>query len=538
MKKKNNYFEDSLADIYKNQLFNCKEFFNINEKIKIGIIIYKNNTKIFTFFFFNQNNINYKNILNIDNNKFNPNIINIDNENIKENNNIKNNNNSFLLKKLFIISSNYSTKNKVAKKKNVWNFNNIYNNYFCFCYGKKCLYSKIPQLCKYKFYLSIIDKNRFLYNKTDYLLADFLFENRAPGDAFILFKEMIKQNLSAHYVTERKDIYNKYSNNDKDKLNIIPINNKLYNITGDTLEKYLNLFLRLKVVVSGAEFYSYYNIFYYIEYINFICLGHGVNYFKPFLYSDYYGNKRYNKIILPSDKIIQIAKKYGWTEDNIIKIGLPRWDIFDNYHNNIKMLSNEKKKLINKYIFIMFTWRGLIKGEDISPYYFNNILKILNNNDLNMALKKNNIFILISLHHNLLYMGNLIKSNNFIKYIKQEDILECLAKSSLIISDFSSVIFDFIYQNKPFIIYIPDFEDPNISNLYTEDYINAINYVQNNSIFSENRFITIEDTVKKIIFYINNNFQNEKNLTNYYNFFQFKRKNNIDSLIDYLKFLK
>ena len=79
---------------------------------------------------------------------------------------------------------------------------------------------------------------------------------------------MIKQNLSAHYVKERKDIYNKYSNNDKDKLNIIPINNKLYNITGDTFEKYLNLFLRLKVVVSGAEFYSYYNIFYYIEYIN------------------------------------------------------------------------------------------------------------------------------------------------------------------------------------------------------------------------------------------------------------------------------
>ena len=68
----------------------------------------------------------------------------------------------------------------------------------------------------------------------------------------------------------------------------------------------------------------------------------------------------------------------------------------------------------------MFTWRGLIKGKDISPYYFNNILKILNNYELNMALKKNNVFILISLHHNLLYMENLIKSNNFIKYINKK----------------------------------------------------------------------------------------------------------------------
>ena len=540
LKKKNNNFEDSLADIYKNQFFNCKEFFNINEKIKIGIIIYKNNKKISTFYFFNQKNINYKNILNIDDNKFNPNIKNIDNislyENIKENYNNKNNNNSFLLKNLFTINCNYSTKNKVAKKKNVWYFNNIYNNYFCFCYGNNCLYSNIPQICKYKFYLRIIDKNRFLYNKTEYLLADFLFEDRAPCDAFLLFKEMLKQNMSAHYVTERKDIYNEFSNNDKDKLRIIPINNKQYNITGDTLEKYLNLFLRLKAVVSGAEFYSNYNIFFCIEYITFICLGHGVNYFKPFLYKDYYGYKRYNKIILPSETIIEIAKKYGWNEDNIIKIGLPRWDLFDNYHNNIKILSNETK-LINKYIFIMFTWRGLIKGKDISPYYFNNILKILNNYELNMALKKNNVFILISLHHNLLYMENLIKSNNFIKYIKQEDILESLIKSNLIISDFSSVIFDFIYQKKPFIIYIPDFEDPNISNLYTKEYIDTINYLKNNSIFCQNKFNTIEDTVNKIIFYINNNFKIEKKLKNYYNFFQFKRKNNIDSIIDYLKFL-
>ena len=56
---------------------------------------------------------------------------------------------------------------------------------------------------------------------------------------------MLKQNMSAHYVTERKDIYNEFSNNDKDKLRIIPINNKQYNITGDTLEKYLNLFFYL-----------------------------------------------------------------------------------------------------------------------------------------------------------------------------------------------------------------------------------------------------------------------------------------------------
>ena len=145
--------------------------------------------------------------------------------------------------------------------KNIWHFKNIYNNYFCFCIGRNCTIKNVSPECKYKFYLNIIYKNRFLYNKTDYLLADFLYGNRAPGDAFLIFKEMIRENMSAHYVTERKDIYNDYLGNKRESLKVIQIKNKQYNITGDTLEKYLDLFLRLKVVVSGAEFYSMYTLF-------------------------------------------------------------------------------------------------------------------------------------------------------------------------------------------------------------------------------------------------------------------------------------
>ena len=72
---------------------------------------------------------------------------------------------------------------------------------------------------------------------------------------------MLRENMSAHYVTERKDIYNDYSGYKRESLKVIQIKNKQYNITGDTLEKYLDLFLRLKVVVSGAEFYSMYILF-------------------------------------------------------------------------------------------------------------------------------------------------------------------------------------------------------------------------------------------------------------------------------------
>ena len=82
---------------------------------------------------------------------------------------------------------------------------------------------------------------------------------------------MVKQNMSAYYLTERNDIYQEYYDNKTKFQKIIPIINKQYNINGDFLEKYLILFLKLKSVISGSEFFSKENIFYNIKYITFIC---------------------------------------------------------------------------------------------------------------------------------------------------------------------------------------------------------------------------------------------------------------------------
>ena len=527
---------NSLPDIYKNQYFKCVDYYQLNEKIKFGIRIYKNFYKFFNFYFYSHKSVDYKNNFYKNDDKFNPLIINFNYfHNYKALYDFQNkSNNSFVsLKKLFFSEPFFPVKNKIYLTKNIWHFKNIYNNYFCFCIGNNCK----GKICKYKFYLNIIDKNRFLYKKTDYLFGDFLHGSIAPGDAYLVFKEMIKQNLSAYYVTERNDIYKDYIDEKKEYLPVILIKNKQYEVNGDTLEKYLNLFLRLKAVVSGAKFTTIYDIFYNIEYITFICLGHGVNFFKPFLYrpNHYYGSKKYNKIILPSYKIAKIANQYGWTDDNIIIIGLPKWDIFDNYLSNKKMLSRSHKK--NKSIFIMFTWRKL-KKNIISPYYFKNILKMINNRKLNKELKSHGITLFITLHQNLLRKRNLIKTKKIIKYVKQNDILGCLTNSSLIVSDFSSVIFDLIYQNKPFIIYVPDSNDKNINKLYSQDYLDVINGLKNDSISFKNKFFNINDAINKIIYYINNNFKIEKKIKNFYKTFGFKKNNhNIKKLISYLKSL-
>lgn len=536
IKKRNHIYIESIANIYHNK-YNCVEYFSLNDKLKLGIKIYKNNKLFLAKYFFNNNFINFNNQCYINDNKFDPFFINFKYIFLYENftNNKKKSFNNILLKKSFKVFPNCSIKSKISKIKNSWYFKNIYNHFYCFCIGNNCLIKNIPQECKYRLYLSIIDNNKYLYNKTYYLFADFLFEDRATGDAYLIFKEMINQNISAYYVTERKDIYKKYYNPNESHQRVIQITNKQYYILGDTLEKYLSLFLKLKAVISGAEFYSIDNIFYNIDYITFICVGHGVNYFKPFLYNNYYGCQRYNKILIPSQKIISIAQRYGWKEDNIIKLGLPKWDIFDDY--NLKMKKSYKEeKILSKYIFLMFTWRELQNGRKISNHYFKNIIRLINNNILNKELKKNNITLLISLHHNLQEKKNMIKINDNIEYIQQENILDSLTKSNLIISDFSSVIFDIIYQKKPIIIYIPDYDDSTIKFIYSKDYYDVITSLKNNSIYFENKFFDIEKTVNKIIYYIYNDFKIEKKLEKFYESFSFIRYNsNINKFINYLK---
>ena len=62
---------------------------------------------------------------------------------------------------------------------------------------------------------------------------------------------MEKKKYPVHYLTEKIEIYNEYSYKEKNKLTIILLKKEKYYHSGDFLEKYLSLFLKLKVVLSG-----------------------------------------------------------------------------------------------------------------------------------------------------------------------------------------------------------------------------------------------------------------------------------------------
>ena len=130
------------------------------------------------------------------------------------------------------------------------------------------------------------------------------------------------------------------------------------------------------------------------------------------------------------------------------------------------------------------------------------------------------------------------KTNKNIEYIVENDIFECLTKTNLVISDFSSIIFDMICRKKPFIIYIPDANDPQIKNIYKKNYFNTIELFKKKSFNFVNKFFELHDAIKKSIYYINNNFKLEEKIKKFYKKFSFENGNNTKKFIEYLEKLK
>ena len=149
----------------------------------------------------------------------------------------------------------------------------------------------------------------------------------------------------------------------------------------------------------------------------------------------------------------------------------------------------------------MFTFRELKAGKEISNDYINNIVDLLNNEQLINNLANKNITLYFSLHHTVMSLKEKFKFGRNIKYIYENDISECLSKINLLITDYSSIIFDVIYRKKPYIIYIPDANDSKINENYREVCYNLIKNFTNNDFGFENVFFELNSTLEKINYY-------------------------------------
>ena len=156
--------------------------------------------------------------------------------------------------------------------------------------------------------------------------------------------------------------------------------------------------------------------------------------------------------------LVSANPKYN---NNIFITGFCRYD-------QLEDLSKDQK---NKIILVMPTFRkwlrdiGRLKNHDKifkNTDYFKNWNAFLNNKNLQSILKSNNMELLFFPHNEIQKLAHNFKTKN--SHIKignpgEFDIQTLLKKSSILVTDYSSVFFDFVYMNKPVIFYQFDQND-------------------------------------------------------------------------------
>lgn len=162
-----------------------------------------------------------------------------------------------------------------------------------------------------------------------------------------------------------------------------------------------------------------------------------------------------------------IVKEFGYRNDEVIITGLPRWD---NLNHNA-----DKNKIL-----LMPTWRSWLKTEEelLESKYFKTYLTLLSNRELHNFLEKENYILTFYPHYQTQRLLNKINRDFHpnIEIVKQGEktVQDLINENYILITDYSTVAFDFAYCDKPVIFYQFDY-DEFYSKHYNEGPINHKN---------------------------------------------------------------
>ena len=336
-------------------------------------------------------------------------------------------------------------------------------------------------------------KNRT--NKKIIIFADYYpSKNCYDKSAFSLFQYYLNNRIDIPYyiINSQSDFY--ISLLHKNKTN----NMILYNET-NLLSFYQDLYYYLKntkIIVNAYSIPLLQYIAAYVPYINYLKINHGIKYFKV-LYAktefiNELGNKK-NVICSSPFEYNLYVKVLKYNPELIYNASLARYERFQ----YIKKNTTEKK-----CILVSFTYRSYDKLIFENSKYKKNLEKLLNNNDLIAFLRYRNIELIYIPHHKEVELGKKYNQNSF-KYCKlsnQSSLEHYIEQCSLLITDFSSISFDFMFQNKPVLFYSIDINDKNT--IIEKKFFKK----PNDALYFGNYFSKQNLLIDKIKYYINSSF--------------------------------
>lgn len=204
------------------------------------------------------------------------------------------------------------------------------------------------------------------------------------------------------------------------------------------------------------------------------------------------------------ESIVNNTSRYIYGDKEIKLTGFPRFDSL-----------TQADCIKSKQILIMFTWRKNISGnfvsntsserlfnnEFVDSEYYQRINALISSKELSTYAKDNNLSIIFCPHPNIRPYVELFKVSDNISISEKEDCIHELIKtSSMLITDYSSIAFDFAYMHKPVCYYQFD-EDDFFSGAHT--------YTQGYYEYRKNGFGPVVKDEESLLNCIKNNFIND-----------------------------
>lgn len=277
------------------------------------------------------------------------------------------------------------------------------------------------------------------------------FSEMAQDNGYYFFKHCMDEDEETYL---GKQIYYIITKDSPDRHKLEPYKDRLLDFM--TIRHMCYLLAADLIVSSDSRYHTYamqsrHSIFNrYIKKIPFVFLQHGVIALKQVDF--FYGKGKRggcNLFVVSTEaekKII--VDNFGYLPEEVINTGLPRWDVLHD------------KSQAQREILIMPTWRNWLDSvpdEDFEQSdYFRNYMELLNSRRFADILEKYDLQVNFYLHAKFQdYVENFQAKESRIHLISFGEVAvnEMLMRCRMLITDYSSVCWDVLYQDKPILFY-------------------------------------------------------------------------------------
>ncbi len=218
---------------------------------------------------------------------------------------------------------------------------------------------------------------------------------------------------------------------------------------------------------------------------------------------------------------------YGYKPEEVVLTGLARYDNLNNYK-------------VKEQILLMPTWRNYLVSPSykkeksgfeeifLKSEYYKTYKSLLNSDKLKELLKKYKIKLIFYPHYEMQKYIKFFENDNkdiVIASKENSDVQKLLKESKILITDFSSIYFDFAYMKKPEIFYQFDKKsfNENQYKILKEDYENSFGDIVE----------TEEGVIQKLETILKRNCQmEEKYIKSVENTFEYNDNNNCKRIYD------